>query len=537
METQFDYVVVGAGSSGCAVAARLAEKGNKTLLVEAGGHDKRFWIQVPIGYGRLYYDGRVNWKYKTENDPGLNGRSEYWPRGKVMGGSSSINAMVYIRGQAQDYDDWEADGNPGWSYKDVLPYFRKSEGNLRGEDAYHGGSGPLKVSDVERHPLTETFFQGMREMQIPENFDFNGARQEGYGPYQLTTDGFRRCSSARAFLSNAGSLKDLTIEKNAMVTRILFEGRKAVGIECQSHGRTRQIRVAREVIVSAGAINSPQLLQLSGIGPAGLLQRHGIEVVQDLPGVGRNMQDHLFFPFQYKVRKPSLNAQLNGMVAQLIAGMRYVFAKSGPLAASINHGGAFVRTRQDLDRPDQQLYFVPATYGNTAKVANPEKMIIDPFPGITISASPCRPTSRGHLEIVSARPEQAPSIHPNYLSTDEDVADALAGARFVRRLAKTPAMADLIEQELLPWPDDDDDEKAILRLRQTGRTTYHPTSTCMMGPDTQTAVVDAKLRVHGIGGLRVVDASIMPRMISGNTNACAIMIGERGADFILNDNK
>ena len=538
LQKQFDFIVVGAGSAGSAMAARLSESGRySVLLLEAGGSDRRFWIRMPIGYGRLYYDATVNWKYTTQPDPGIDGRSEYWPRGKVMGGSSSINALVYIRGQAEDYEDWVSDGNPGWGYRDVLPYFMKSEGNSRGSDPYHNGSGPLKVSDVQLHPLTETFYRGMRELQIPANPDFNGETQEGYGPYQLTTGGGQRCSSSKAFLSGAARRANLAIVKNAFARRILFEGRRAVGVEYEKGGKTHRALTGREVIVSGGAINSPQLLQLSGIGPETLLRQHGIAVVADLPGVGRNMQDHLFFPFKFRVREQTLNAQLGSWPSLMLEGMKYVLLRGGPLAASINHGGAFVRTRPELARPDQQVYFLPATYGSTGASENPEKLIIDPFPGVSINVSPCRPTSRGYIEIASPDPHAAPAIHPNYLSTEEDVSDALAGARFVRRLARTPALRALIEEELTPWPQDDGDEAAILRLRQTGRTTYHPTSTCMMGPDPSRAVVDNRLRVHGIHGLRVVDASIMPRMISGNTNACSIMIGERGADFILEDNR
>lgn len=539
MARTFDFIVVGAGSAGAAVAARLSESGRySVLLLEAGGSDDRFWIKVPIGYGRLYYDGRVNWKYTTAPDPGIDGRAEYWPRGKVMGGSSSINAMVYIRGQAEDYDHWEGIGNPGWGYKNVLPYFMKSEGNERGGNAYHNGNGPLKVSDVKLHPLTGVFYQAMREMQVPHNEDFNGARQEGYGPYQLTTGNGQRCSSARAFLSGVTARANLTITKNAMATRLLFEGKRAKGVEYRLRSGKERAYAGREIIVAGGSVNSPQLLQLSGVGPAGLLKKHGIDVVADLPGVGRNMQDHLFFPFNYRVNRSSLNAQLGSWPAQLRIGLQYILRRSGPLAASINHGGAFIRTRPDLDRANMQVYFVPATYGYSHKASqSPEKITVDSFPGISLNVSPCRPTSRGYLEICSADPGAAPAIHPNYLSTEEDVKEALEGARFIRRLTATPAFAGLIEEELSPWPADDADEAAILRLRRTGRTTYHPTSTCMMGPDPSSAVVDARLRVHGLSGLRVVDASIMPTMISGNTNACTIMIGERGADFILEDNR
>lgn len=542
MAQSYDFIIVGAGSAGATLANRLTENGRySVLLLEAGGSDKKFWIQVPIGYGRLYYDRRVNWKYVTQPVSGLAGRADYWPRGKVIGGSSSINALVYIRGQAQDYDDWERAGNPGWGFSDVLPYFMKSEGNARGSDAFHNAGGPLGVSDVELHPTVEDFYQGMREMQVPANPDFNGATQEGYGPYQLTSKNGRRCSTARAFLDPARGRANLTVIDRAEARRILFEGKRAVGVEYRRDGQTHIAHAKREVILSAGAINSPQLLQVSGVGPAALLQRHGIDVVVDRPGVGRNMQDHLYFSFSFRSRKPTLNNELSGWARQLWAGMKYVFLRKGPLAASINHGGAFVRTRAGLDRPNMQLYFVPATYGAGPHVAplvpatENKNLKLDAFSGFTINVSPCRPTSRGHLEITSADPSVPPAIHPNSLSTDEDVQEALEGARFVRQAAQTPGLASLIETELSPWPADDNDADAIWRLRQTGRTTYHPTSTCMMGPDPVTAVVDHRLRVYGTEGFRVIDASIMPMMISGNTNACSIMIGERGADFVLQD--
>jgi choline dehydrogenase len=537
MTETYDFIIAGAGSAGCVLADRLSADGRFSVLVlEAGASDRRFWIQVPIGYGRLYYDHRVNWKYQTEIDPGLGGRSDYWPRGKVLGGSASINAMVYIRGQREDYDDWRAAGNPGWGYDDILPYFKKSEDNRRGADAYHAAGGPLGVSSFTPHPLTKTFFDAARELGLSANDDFNGESQDGYGPYQITTRGGQRCSTARAFLRPALGRDNLRLELGAHVTRVLFDGTRATGVAYEQNGERKTARTAREVIVAGGAINAPQLLQLSGVGPADLSKRHGIDVVADVPGVGRNLQDHLFFPFVFKTHKPSLNNQLHSPFGKFWAGLKYILARRGPLSLSINHGGAFIRTRPDLTRPNMQLYFVPASFTGTAPddraLLNP-----DPFGGVGINVSPCRPTSRGHIEIQSADWRAHPAIHPNYLSTDFDVSEALEGVRYVRRLADTAALSGLIEHELVPWPESGSDDVLTDALRQRARTTYHPIGTCAMGPDPASAVVDHRLRVHGLGGLRVIDASIMPRMVSGNTNAPTIMIAERGADFILDDHQ
>jgi len=534
---QFDYIVVGAGSAGCVVASRLSAGGrHKVLLVEAGPWDHRFWIQVPIGYGKTFYDGRYNWKYQTEPDPGLAARPSYWPRGKVIGGSSSINAMVYVRGQAEDFDSWAAAGNPGWGWRDVLPVYRRMEDHALGENPYHGAGGPLHVTEISKaaHPLTSVFIKAGQEAGLAFNPDLNGATQEGVGYYQITTRHGFRLSSARAYLWPALWRPNLVVRTKALATRILFEGKRATGIVYRYGDRTVEVRAQRGVILCGGAINSPQLLQLSGVGPAALLKSRGVEVVHESPAVGRNLQDHLCYDHVYRARKPSLNNDLYPWWGKVKAGLRYVLTRGGPLSLSVNQGGGFFRTKPELSRPDMQLYFSPLTYERTPPGIRP-LMHPDPFPGFTTSASPCRPTSRGHLAIRSADPQQAPEIVPNYLSTHEDVVELLAGARFLRRLAATPSLRGLIEAELKPGPATESDADLIADIRARSYSVFHPCGSCGMGPDPAKAVVDHRLKVHGLENLRVVDAAIFPTVTSGNINAPAIMVGEKGADLILAD--
>jgi choline dehydrogenase len=534
---EVDYIIVGAGSAGCVLADRLTASGrHRVLLLEAGGTDRTAWVQMPIGYGKSFYDPRVNWMYMTEPDDGLGGRRGYWPRGKVLGGSSSINAMVHIRGQHADFDDWEAAGNPGWGWRDVLPLFRRSETNGAGADEWRGGDGPLHVSDVaaELHPLCQVYLEAGREVGLPVNPDFNGASQEGVGLYQIATRDGRRMSAARAYLRPAMGRTNLEVVTRAHATRILFDGRRATGIEYLYRGARRRATARAEVILAAGAINSPQLLQLSGIGPADVLRRAGIEAVHALPAVGRNLQDHLCIDHLYRSRVPTLNEQLRPWHGKLAAGLRYVLTRKGPLSLSVNQGGGFVRSRPDLARPNLQLYFSPVSYTKALPGKRP-LMSPDPFPGFLLSAQPCRPTSRGHLEIASPDPLQPPLIHPNSLSTDHDLAEMLEASRFLRQLAATPAFARVIDRELAPGPQAENDDDLIADIRLRAGTVFHPVSTCRMGPDPAANVVDARLKVHGLEGLRVVDASIFPAVTSGNTNAPAIMVGEKGSDLILAD--
>ena len=533
----YDFIVIGAGSAGCVVASRLTEDGrHRVLLLEAGPSDRRIWVQIPMGYGKTFYDRHVNWMYHTEPVPGLANRVNYWPRGKILGGSSSINAMVYFRGQKEDFDEWEALGNRGWAWKHVLRYYRKIEDHALGESDDHGAHGPLHVTDISReaHPLCQAFIRAGEETGLPFNRDLNGKSQEGVGLYQITTRNGMRLSSARAFLWPAMRRANLRVETMAQATRIVFEGGRAVEVEYLQHGQRKKARAGREIILSAGSVNSPQLLQLSGVGPADLLKSRGIDVVCDRAAVGQNLQDHLCYDHIYRSRQPTLNNELYPWWGKLKAGLRYALFRRGPLALSINQAGGFCRTRRDLPRPNFQLYFSPLSYEKTPPGTR-ALMKPDPFPGFAMSASPCRPTSRGYLQIRSANPLEAPAIHPNYLSTNHDIAELLAGARFLRRLAATEALASVIAEELKPGPATARDEELIEDIRARSYSVFHPVGTCRMGPDPASSVVDHRLRMHGIEGLRVIDASIFPTVLSGNINGPCIMVGAKGADLVLED--
>jgi choline dehydrogenase len=536
MNDEFDYIIVGAGTAGCVLANRLTADGKTTvLLLEAGGSDLSIWIQMPIGYGRTFFNKRINWMYDTEPVAALGGRRSYWPRGKVIGGSGSINAMVYVRGQPRDFDDWKALGNPGWGWDDVLPYFKKSE-DFDWHSAHHGRGGPQHVTDISPfvHPVCHSFIETAQALGLPPCSDFNGGHPEGVGIYQINTRGGWRASTANAFLHPARKRKTLVVRTHALATRILFEGKRAVGVAYTRYGKTCEARARREVILSGGAINSPQLLMLSGIGDAAQLKALGIQPLIDAKAVGRNLQDHIAVSYFYKTSTPTLNDKLHPLLGKIRAGLRYMADRAGPLSLSVNQSGGFVRSDPNQPNINLQLYFSPVSYTKTPlserKLLNP-----DPFSAFLLSHNPCRPTSRGHLELASADATVHPVIHPNYLATQSDIDDVIAGNRLIRHIARSRPLADIITQEIIPGPEVEGDDAQLADFRARADTVYHPTSTCMMGPDPATSVVDARLRVHGVDGLRVIDASVFPTITSGNTNAPTVMVAEKGAAMVIED--
>jgi choline dehydrogenase len=529
---EFDHIVIGAGSAGCVLAARLSEDpATRVLLLEAGPPDRSPWIHLPIGYGKTMWSRDLNWCFETDPDPHMNDRRIYWPRGKTLGGSSSINGLIYIRGQREDYDHWAALGNPGWGYDDVLPYFKRSEGNQRGADAWHGGDGPLAVSDIgAKNELIEAFIRGAAECGIARNDDFNGAVQEGAGYYQLTTARGLRCSTAKAYLAPARKRPNLCVLTGAHATAIVLDGLRAVGVRYRRGDGEHQARCRGEVLLCAGAIQSPQLLQLSGIGAPALLQQHGITLRHALPGVGENLQDHLQLRLIYECTKPiTTNDALNSWFGQVRIGLQWLLLRSGPLAVGINQGGCFMRALTESTTPDIQFHVATLS----ADMAGGK---VHPFSGFTLSVCQLRPTSRGQVRIRSADPLAAPSMLANYLSTDFDRRTAVAALRAARRIAQAPAMQPYVRREVKPSPEVHDDEALLDFARDNGATIFHPSCTCRMGGPTDTmAVVDARLRVHGVQGLRVVDGSAMPALVSGNTNAPIVMMAEKAADMIRDD--
>jgi choline dehydrogenase len=529
----YDYIVTGAGSAGCVLAARLTETGRyRVLLLEAGGEDKNFWIHVPMGYAKTFVDKRVNWKFESEPEKELHGRTMYQPRGKVLGGTSSINGMIYMRGNAADYDQWRQLGNEGWDYASVLPYFRKAEDNERGADDYHGAGGPLRVSNQPYEwEIAKALLEACQQAGIPFNPDFNGAKQEGCGYYQTTTKDKRRWSTAAAYLRIAKTRPNLTVKTHAHATRVLFDGSKATGVEFRTPGGVEVAHAGREVIVSGGAYGSPQLLQLSGVGPAQHLTEMGIGVVRDVAGVGSNLQDHFNTYCTYRISKNlSLNSLHYSMVDRLVAGAQYVFLRSGPMSGNGMYVGAMVRSDKRLERPD--LQFNISAWSTIDR--NADGIVSHPFPGISISPVHLAPEGRGTVRLRDKDPLAPPEIRFNFLRSENDMRAMVAGVRIARSIARQHALQRLMVEETAPGVATRTDAEIAEDVRSRGVSNLHPVGTCGMGHGSM-AVVDPRLRVHGIAGLRVVDASVMPVIVAGNTNAPTIMIAEKAADMIQED--
>ncbi|SIT40659.1 Oxygen-dependent choline dehydrogenase [Paraburkholderia piptadeniae] len=533
MPRRFDFVVVGAGSAGCVLANRLSEDGRYSVcLLEAGPTDRYAWIHIPIGYGKTMFHPVYNWGFYTDPDPNMNNRKLYWPRGRTLGGCSSINGLIYVRGQKEDYDRWAALGNRGWSWDECLPYFRRLEHNELGEGPTRGVDGPLWASTIrQRHELVDAFIAASNRLGMRTVDDFNTGDQEGVGYYQLTTRRGLRCSTAVAYLKPARQRANLHVETDAQASKILFDGTRAMGIQYVQRGETREVHADREVILAAGALQSPQLLQLSGVGPAALLQEHGIPVVAARAGVGENLQDHLQIRLIYEVTKPiTTNDQLRSWTGRAKMGLQWALFRGGPLAVGINQGGMFCRALPDEAKtPDIQFHFSTLS-------ADSAGGDVHAFPGCTYSVCQLRPESRGAVRIRSTNPLEAPSIHPNYLATDLDRRTAVAGVRFARRVAATQPMASLMKREVRPGADAQTDGELLQFCREYGQTIFHPSGTAKMGTtDDPLAVVDERLRVYGTRGLRVVDCSIMPTLVSGNTNVPIVMVAEKASDMILDD--
>jgi choline dehydrogenase len=526
-DLEADFVIVGAGSAGCVMATRLSEDpSTRVVLLEAGGEDRNRWIHIPLGYGKTFADSSVSWCYEAEPDAGANGRRIFWPRGKVLGGSSSINGMVYIRGQHEDFDLWRQFGNTGWSSTDVLPYFKRAQHQVRGASEFHSTGGPLCVSDTsEHHPICEAFIAGAMELGYERNDDFNGAKQDGVGYHQTTTRNGKRCSTAVGYLHPVRNRPNLRVVTGALAEKILFEGKRAVGVAFREHGQPRTVRAAREVILCGGAVNSPQLLLLSGVGPADQLAQFDIPVVHELRGVGQSLQDHYSAPIKLKCRLPiTVNDVMQSNAKKLKVGLQYYLFGTGPLTMAAGPAALFVRTRQELATPDVKISVAPFS---SDKLQDG----LHPWSGFGLTVYQLRPESRGEIRLKSANPADPPAMLPNYLATETDRRAIVDGLKIGRRILATSPMRHYVSEEYQPGASVTTDEQLLLHAKNTGNTVFHPTSTCKMGVDAM-AVVDPELRVYGIAGLRVVDASIMPTVISGNTNAATIMIGEKAADMV-----
>jgi len=527
-----DYVIVGAGSAGCVLANRLSSDGTRVALLEAGPPDRHIMIHIPAGLRALIQHPVLNWNYVTEADASTGNRNIQWPRGKTLGGSSSINGMLYVRGNPADYDGWAQRGCRGWSYDEVLPYFKQSEDYRgRGDNAYRGRGGVMAVEDYRTIlPLTHRFVEAAQQAGFPFTPDYNGSKQEGVSYSQMTRNKRFRASTAQTFLAEARPRANLEIVTEAVATGLVLEGRRCVGVRYRQGRQDKELRADREVILSGGAINSPHLLQLSGIGPAEHLRTIGVEVRHDLPGVGANLSDHFVTRISHRVKDMVSINELSRGLRLVREVFRYVFAANGALTFGVTSAMVFCRSREGLSSPDLQLLFTPASYSAV------EIKTFDSQPGMTVAVCPVRPESRGTIMAKSADPLEKPAIRPNYLSAENDTHVLLSGIRHTRRILGAPAFADCSLGEIAPGPEVDSLDTVKDYAHRLGNTIYHPVGTCKMGEDPM-AVVDSRLRVHGLSGLRVIDASIMPTVTTGNTNAPTIMIAEKGAAMILEDNR
>jgi choline dehydrogenase len=533
----YDYVIVGAGSAGCILANRLTEGGKySVLLLEAGGTDDSLRFKVPIGYVYTYYDKRSNWMYSLQPEKELNNRTLYCPRGKVLGGSGSINALIYVRGQKSDFDEWAAQGNAGWSFEDVLPYYKRLESHPLGNTEYHRADGRVRITQMrnEAHPICEAFLDACAGFGYPRNDDFNGESMEGAGIYDINTRGGLRDSSSRAYLHPALNRTQLTVEHHCLVDRVLFDGRKkATGVSYRQDGERRQCIAGKEVILAAGAVDTPKLLQLSGVADEALLRKHGIPVTHHSPAVGRNLQDHICASYFYRANRRTLNDDFSSLIGKARAGLQYLLMRKGPLSLSVNQAGGFLKSDDAQAHPNIQLYFNPLSYEipkDGSRALRPE-----PYSGFLLAFSPCRPTSRGSVEIASRHRSDAPLIQPNYLTTRKDIDEAVKGSQLVRRIMGSEALRAITVEETKPGDRVRNEADMLQYFREEAGSIYHLCGSCAMGPDPATSVVSNRLKVHGMDNLRIVDASIFPNVTSGNINAPTMMVAEKGAAMILED--
>lgn len=537
MDTLYDYIIVGAGSAGAILAHRLTESGeHRVLLIEAGGEANSFWFKLPVGYIKSYFNPKTNWMFYSTPQVHLGGRRLYTPRGKVLGGSGAINAMIYVRGQSQDFDDWRSAGNPGWGFDDVLPYFQKLEAHPQGANTWRGDQGLIGITPMKgmTHPICDDYLAACNALGLPHTDDFNGSQFEGAGIYETNIRRGQRSSSGIEYLQPARNRDNLTVMTHTQALRLLFADdapKRINGVRVCRNGHEFSVQARREVIVAAGAIGSPQLLQCSGIGDASILKDLGVQMHHHLTHVGKNLQDHLCASFYFRANRPTLNDEFTSLGGKIRAGLQYALTRRGPLSLSVNQAGGFFKGNAQLPHANLQLYFNPLSY--TIPPTPQAKLQPEPYSGFLMAFNACRPSSKGDVRINSADIRHSPLIDPNYLSTVQDQEEVLQASRLIRRLTETAPMRALIEREVTPGLDVENDAQMLAYFKENCGSIYHLCGTCAMGPDPKTSVVDAQLCVHGIQGLRVIDASIFPNITSGNINAPTMMVAEKGAELIL----